>query len=37
MGRRASLVKVSHRNGDRNLTKREVDLAYGLKIKWKAY
>ena len=29
----ASLVKASHRNGDRNLTEREIDLAYGLKDK----
>ena len=28
-----SLVKVAHRNGDRNLTKREINLAYGLKDK----
>ena len=27
-----SLVK-SHRNGDRNITEREIDLAYGLKDK----
>ena len=27
----ASLVKEAHRNGDRNLTEREIDLAYGLK------
>ena len=29
----ASLVKESHRNGDTNLTQREIDLAYGLKDK----
>ena len=29
----SSLVKASHRNGDRNLTKRKNDLAYGLKDK----
>ena len=29
----ASLVKAAHRNGDTNLTKREIDLAYGLKDK----
>ena len=29
----ASLVKAAHRNGDRNLTKRENDLAYALKDK----
>ena len=29
----ASLVKVAHHNGDRNLTKMEIDLAYGLKDK----
>ena len=29
----ASLVKATRRNGDRNLTKREIDLAYGLKDK----
>ena len=28
-----SLVKVAQRNGDRNLTEREIDLAYGLKDK----
>ena len=28
-----SLVKAAHRNGDRNLTKREIDLEYGLKYK----
>ena len=27
----ASLVKVAHRDGDTNLTQREIDLAYGLK------
>ena len=26
----ASLVKATHCNGDRNLTEREIDLAYGL-------
>ena len=29
----ASLVKVAHRNGDTNITEREIDLAYGLKHK----
>ena len=29
----ASLVKEAHRNGDANLTKREIDLGYGLKYK----
>ena len=29
----ASLVKVAKHNGDRNLTKKEIDLAYGLKDK----
>ena len=29
----ASLIKAAHRNGDRNLTKRKIDLAYGLKDK----
>ena len=29
----ASLVKAAHRNGDTNLTKREIDLAYGLEDK----
>ena len=29
----ASLVKEAHRNGDTNVTKREIDLAYGLKDK----
>ena len=29
----ASLVKEAHCNGDRNLTEREIDLAYGLKDK----
>ena len=29
----ASLVKAAHCNGDRNLTEREIDLAYGLKNK----
>ena len=29
----ASLVKATHHNGDRNLTEREIDLAYGLKDK----
>ena len=33
----ASLVKVEKRNGDRNLTEREINLAYGVKDKWKAY
>ena len=28
-----SLVKETHRNGDTNLTEREIDLAYGLKDK----
>ena len=28
-----SLVKETHRNGDTNITKREIDLAYGLKDK----
>ena len=28
-----TLVKVAQRNGDRNLTEREIDLAYGLKDK----
>ena len=28
-----SLVKEAHHNGDANLTKREIDLAYGLKDK----
>ena len=28
-----SLVKAAHRNGDTNLTQREIDLAYGLKDK----
>ena len=28
-----SLVKAIHRNGDTNLTQREIDLAYGLKDK----
>ena len=28
-----SLVKVTHHNGDRNITEREIDLAYGLKDK----
>ena len=27
----ASLVKATHRNGDTNITQREIDLAYGLK------
>ena len=27
----APLVKATHRNGDTNLTEREIDLAYGLK------
>ena len=29
----ASFVKAVQRNGDRNLTKREIDLAYGVKDK----
>lgn len=29
----ASLVKEAHRNGDANLTEREIDLAYSLKDK----
>ena len=29
----ALLVKATHHNGDRNLTKREINLAYGLKGK----
>ena len=29
----ASLVKAAHRNGDTNLTEREINLAYGLKDK----
>jgi len=29
----ASLVKEAHRNGDTNVTEREIDLAYGLKDK----
>ena len=29
----ASLVKEAHRNGDTNLTEREINLAYGLKDK----
>ena len=29
----ASLVKVAHRNGDTNITQREIDLAYGLRDK----
>ena len=28
-----SLVKAAHRNGDTNITEREIDLAYGLKDK----
>ena len=28
-----SSVKEAHRNGDGNLTEREIDLAYGLKDK----
>ena len=27
----ASLVKEAHRNGDSNVTQREIDLAYGLR------
>ena len=29
----ASLVKAAQRNGDRNLTEREINLAYGVKDK----
>ena len=29
----ASLVKEAQHNGDRNLTERKIDLAYGLKDK----
>ena len=29
----ASLVKATKQNGDRNLTEREINLAYGLKDK----
>ena len=29
----ASLVKETHRNGDRKLIEREINLAYGLKDK----
>ena len=29
----ASLVKETHRNGDTDLTEREINLAYGLKYK----
>ena len=29
----ASLVIAAHRNGDTNLTQREINLAYGLKDK----
>ena len=29
----ASLIKATHHNGDKNLTKREIDIAYGLKDK----
>ena len=29
----APLVKAAHRNGDTNLTEREINLAYGLKDK----
>ena len=29
----ASLLKAAQRNGDRNLTKREIELAYGVKDK----
>ena len=29
----ASLVKATQRNGDNNLTEREIDLAYGVKDK----
>ena len=28
-----SLLKEAHHNGDRNITEREIDLAYGLKYK----
>ena len=28
-----SLVKLAHRNGDKNIIEREIDLAYGLKDK----
>ena len=27
----ASVVEAAHRNGDRNITEREIDLAYGLQ------
>ena len=29
----ASLVKATHRNGDTNITQREIDFEYGLKDK----
>ena len=29
----ASLVKEAHRNGDTNIAERDIDLAYGLKVK----
>ena len=29
----SSLVKVAQRNGDNNLTEREIDLEYGVKDK----
>ena len=29
----ASLVKETHHNGDKNITEREINLAYGLKDK----
>ena len=29
----ASLVKAAQRNGDNNITEREIDLAYGVKDK----
>ena len=29
----SSLVKAAHRNGDRNITERQIDLAYGLNDK----
>ena len=33
----ASLVKETYRNGDTNLTQREINLAYGLKKTRQAY
>ena len=33
MGRCGFIGKAAHCNGDRNLTEREIDLAYGLKDK----